>query len=79
MTLQYFKPRASRVSDDKRCFKDFHILLDGSSGAFVLNGIEHANRIIGQRVFNPAHWIYVGKYNEQGRVWQAGLETSRSG
>ena len=44
---------------------------DGSSGAFVLNGIEHAHRIIGRRVFNPADWAYVGEYNKEARVWQA--------
>jgi uncharacterized SAM-dependent methyltransferase len=37
---------------------------DGVTREFTLNGLKHANRIMGGTVFDPEKWEAVGQYNE---------------
>ncbi|KAJ2895383.1 uncharacterized protein MKZ38_006614 [Zalerion maritima] len=35
---------------------------EGVTHQFVLNGLTHANRVLGERVFDEAHWKVIGEY-----------------
>lgn len=33
--------------------------------AFVLNGLEHANELMGEKAFDMEHWKVIGEYDEE--------------
>ncbi|GAB7355923.1 hypothetical protein MBLNU459_g6565t1 [Dothideomycetes sp. NU459] len=38
---------------------------DGLTHEFILNGLKHANHLLGHAAFNVEDWKVIGKYNEQ--------------
>ena len=53
--------------------KVFHAYNDrkGKTHEFILNGLEHANKLVGKRVFEPGDWRVIGQYDTEARRHQA--------
>ncbi|KAI1178984.1 histidine-specific methyltransferase [Nemania sp. FL0916] len=49
----------------------------GTTRRFILNGLTHANKILGEEVFKLADWEYVGEYNEEAGRHQAFVSPTR--
>lgn len=56
--------------DEARVFHAYNDR-DGTTHNFILNGLTHINKIMGDRVFNVTDWKVVGRYNNVKHCHQA--------
>ena len=56
--------------DEDKVYKAYNDR-EGKTHQFILNGLKHANRLIGKEIFLEGDWKVIGEYNEQDNRHQA--------